>query len=149
GSCVQGWRWSMADRCRRSRRYRRAGDEPPRLPSGRRPSSSNRCRLGGKARVIIAHVGGVEHVSLHPGSETFAVVGNRIPVAVEVVVAGVVAVRVRGVGAAGGECDGVDDPGWEHDSAGARPELVDDLLDGYDRASGREDSLLLNADDAP
>ena len=56
--------------------------------------------------MIFPNIGGVEHVPLHPRAEAVAVSTDLVPAHVEVVVAVVVAVRVRRMRTAGRERDG-------------------------------------------
>src|SRR6266536_4819502 len=81
--------------------------------------SCRSCRryLGGKARVVLADVHRVEHVPLHPLAEAVATAADRVPRDIELVVALVVAVRVRGMRAARRERDGTDYPARQHRAA--------------------------------
>src|SRR5438094_8423113 len=66
-------------------------------------------RLRTQARAVLLDVRGVEHMAPHPLAEAVAVAADRVPRDVEVVVPLVVAVRVRGMRAAGRERDRIDD----------------------------------------
>ena len=87
-------------------------------------------------------------LSIHAvnASRSFEIVVPRL---VELVVALAVAHGEARVGAAGHLAHRVDDPRRQHDRARQRRQLVDDLLDGDDRALRREHRLLLHADEAP
>ena len=78
-----------------------------------------------------------------------AVAADLVPADVEVVVAVVVAVRVRRMGAARRDARRRRRPSPAARRARPRLELVDDLLDGDDRARRREHGLLLHAEDPP
>src|SRR5205807_1249581 len=90
-----------------------------------------------------------QYVPLDPRGEAVAVAADLVPAAVERVVAVVVAVCVGRMSAARCERDGVDHPRRKHDAARTELESLHDLLDGDDRTVGREDDLLLHADDPP
>ena len=74
---------------------------------------------------------------------------DRVPVAVERVVARVVTEGIRRKRPAGHDSDGIDGPARQDARVRVLPvEAVHDLLDRDDGATRREDSLLLHADDA-
>src|SRR6185312_16077309 len=78
------------------------------------------------------HLGAdVEHVGAHPGIEGAPVGGDLVPVEIAPVVAGVIAMSVGGVGAAGHYRDGAHRKARQHAGIGMHAvEIVDDFLDG-------------------
>src|SRR5215470_2050241 len=90
----------------------------------------------------------VQHVRLDPGEERFAFARDLVPGDVERVVALVVALGVGWKGATRHNRDSPHRPVWQNYGVeAARPEILDDLLDRYDRAPGRKHRFLLDADD--
>ena len=89
------------------------------------------------------------HLLGQPAAEPVPVPADRIPGLVEVVVAGGVAQRVRGMRSAGRRGHVADHPGGQHDRPRLGRQLLHDLLDGDDRPPGAEHGFLLHPGDPP
>ena len=128
---ARGSRPCSAGRSRRSRRSR---------PSAR---GRRRCSSSRRLRRLTAHL-------LEPGVELLAVLGDRVPGAVGRVVAVVVVLRRRTAWRRPAPRDTrVTTQRGSTTPLGRGLELVDDLLDGDDRALGAQHGLLLHARSGP
>ena len=86
-------------------------------------------------------------MAVDPGGELGAIAGDRVPAQVEIVVAGVVAVRIGRPGAARAVRDGRHREVRQHDVVHRGRNLVDDRLDGDEQLRRGECGLARGADD--